>query len=317
LRAGEYNERVNVTCPAWLLASMLVAAVGCSGKGAWVATGSRSAFPSPLSVANATAITIDATYIYWIASDGFLYRAPRSSGDVDRVPLPAPGKLLGAHNDVFVGWTDGSGNAAVADIDPPAGTVTAVNHQPGALVGMVAGQHGYSFAVAAPDGTQVETCLNGVCQPLQGIKSDFKSLALDLPTKTYYVLTADGLRTCTVSGGCPAQAAATPAATSLIAALPGTYFLLDANGQAFAAGGAPRLGSLAVPGPTKLVVVDGNGHTPSPVGTWSNGAQLAQTLLAPGATTTGLAAACTDFEVDATGRPIYCLVGSSTIQVIP
>jgi hypothetical protein len=305
---------------AWLLGGALAAGVACSGQngtGAWVATGDHSAFPAPLVVDKATAITIDATYIYWITTDGYLYRAPRSGGEVDRVRLPAPGTLLGAHNDVFVGWTDSSGNAAIADIDPPTGTVTAMSHQPGALRGLVAGQHGYSFAAAAPDGTLVQTCLNGVCPPPSDIKSDFRSLALDLPTKTFYVLTVDGLRTCTVTGGCPAQAATIPAATTLIAALPGTYYLLDSNGQASGKGGSPNLGSAAVPNATKLVVVDGNGHTTSPVGTWSNGSRLAQSLLAPATTTSQLAVACTDFDVDATGRPIYCLVGSSSIQVIP
>jgi hypothetical protein len=305
---------------AWLVGGALATAVACSnqtGAAGWVATGDASAFPSPLTVDKATAITLDGTYVYWITTDGFLYRAPRSAGEVDRVPLPAPGALLGAHNDVFVGWTDGSGNAAIADIDPATGTVTAVNHQPGALRGLVAGQRGYSFAVAAPDGTLVETCVDGACPQLSDIKSDFKSLALDLPTRTFYVLTVDGLRICTVSGGCPTQAAPTPAATTLVAALPGTYFLLDSNGQASGMGGSPNLGSAAVPGPTKFVVVDGNGHTTNPVGTWSNGSQLAQCLLAPGTTTSQIAMACTDFEVDATGRPIYCLVGSSSIQIIP
>jgi hypothetical protein len=302
---------------AWLVCGALAAATACSSKSAWVATGAHAAFPSPLAVDKATAITIDATYIYWITGDGFLYRAPRASGEIDRLPLPAPGTRLGAHNDVFVGWTDGSGNAAIADIDPPTGTVTAQSHLTGALVGMVAGQHGYAFAAAAPDGTDVLTCLQGVCPALPEIKSGFKSLALDLPTKTFYVLTTDGLRTCTVSGGCPTGAEAMPAATTLIAALPGTYFLVDANGQAFARGGTTKLGEAAVPSPDKLMVVDGNGHTPSPVGTWSNGTQIAQTLLAPAAKTTTIAMACTDFDVDATGRPIYCLVGSSSIRVIP
>jgi hypothetical protein len=304
---------------AGLVGVALAAGVACSRPltVAWVATGDHAAFPSPLTVDKATAITIDATYIYWITTDGFLYRAPRAAGEIARVRLPAPGALLGAHTDVYVGWTDGSGNAAIADIVPATGTVTAVNHQPGMLRGLVAGQRGYSFAVAAPDGTLVQTCLDGVCPPLPDIKSDFKSLALDLPTRTFYVLTVDGLRTCTVSGGCPAQAATTPAATTLVAALPGTYFFLDANGQASGKGGSPNLGSAAVAGPTKFVVVDGNGHTTSPVGTWSNGAQLAQCLLAPATTTTQLAVGCTDFDVDATGRPIYCLVGSSTIQIIP
>jgi hypothetical protein len=64
------------------------------------------------------------------------------------------------------------------------------------------------------------------------------------------------------------------------------------------------------------VVVDGNGHTTSPVGTWSNGSQIAQCLLTSATTTTQLEVACTDFDVDATGRPIYCLVGNSTLQVI-
>jgi hypothetical protein len=316
--AAEYNERVKAARTSWLVGGVLAAAVGCSGPtGAWVATGEYAAFPSPLPVDKATAITIDATYIYWITTDGFLYRAPRSAGSVDRVRLPAPGTLLGSHNDVFVGWTDGSGNAAIADITPATGMVAAMNQQPGALVALVAGQHGYSFAAAAPGGTRVQACLNGVCSQPEEIESAFKSLALDLPTRTFYVLTVDGLRTCTLSGGCPAQAAATPAAATLIAALPGTYFFLDSNGQASAKGGSPNLGSAAVPGATKLVVVDGNGHTTSPVGTWSNGSRLAQCLLAPATTTSQVAMACSDFDVDATGRPIYCLVGSSTIQIIP
>ncbi|HEY3669090.1 MAG TPA: hypothetical protein VGL19_23995, partial [Polyangiaceae bacterium] len=194
---------------------------------------------------------------------------------------------------------------------------TAMNHQPGALRGMVAGQHGYSFAVDAPDGTLVQTCLEGVCTEPSDIKSDFKSLALDLPTKTFYVLTDDGLRTCTLSEGCPAEATSKPEATALIAALPGTYFLLDSNGQASGAGDSANLGSAAVPGPTKFTVVDGNGRTTSPVGTWSNGSQLAQSLLAPETETSEIALACADFDVDATGSPIYCLVGGSSIRINP
>jgi hypothetical protein len=290
----------------WLI---LVAALGACQPSAWVPTGDRSAFPSLLAVSNATAITIDATFIYWITTDGFLYRAPRSSGDVARIPLPAPGTLLGAHNDLFVGWTDTSGNAAIADIDPPSGMLNATNQLTGHLRGLVAGQHGYSFASGA---TQAQTCLNGVCTSAS-ISSAFKSLALDLPTKTFYVLTTDGLRICSLSNGCPPQAAATSA--TLIAALPSTYFLVDDTGQASSAAG--NLGTPAVATPTKLIVVDGNGHTPSPVGTWSNGTTLAQTLLDPTATTNVISSACTDFDVDATGRPIYCLVGNSSIQVIP
>jgi hypothetical protein len=311
---------VKATRLGWLVGGTLAAGVACSDHPRavlWVETGDRAAFPSPLEVAEATAITIDAAYVYWITTDGFLYRAPRSVGKVERVPLSAPGELLGAHNDIYIGWTDDSGNAVIADIDPPTGTVTATNRQPGALRGLVAGQHGYSFAIAAPDGTLVHTCLEGVCPQPSDIASDYKSLALDLPTRTFYVLADDGLRTCSVSDGCPVQATTTPAATTLVAALPGTYFLLDANGQAFGKDGTPNLGSAAAPGPTKFVVVDGNGRTKSPVGTWSNGSQLAQCLLAPGTTTTQLAMACTDFEVDATGRPLYCLVGSSSIRIIP
>src|SRR5262249_56426378 len=120
-----------------------------------------------------------------ITSNGFLYRAPRAGGGVDRMTLPAPGVLLGAHNDVFVGWTDGNGNGTIADIDPPAGTVTALNQKPGALRGMVAGQHGYSFAVAPPDGTLVQTCLNADCTQPPDIQSEPKSLPPDLTTKTF------------------------------------------------------------------------------------------------------------------------------------
>jgi hypothetical protein len=301
----------------------VLAALACSSSGqrpapsAWIATGDHAAFPSPLTVDKATAVTIDATYLYWITTDGFLYRAPRSGGEVDRVALPAPGTRVWAHDDVFVGWTDGSGNAAIAEIDPATGVVTVVNHKPGALLALIAGRHGYSFAVATPDGIEVQTCLDSGCAAVQDIKSALKSLALDLTTNTYYVLTVDGLRTCTVDGGCPAQAAATPAAAMLVTALPGTYYLVDSNGQASGPGGSPNLGSPAAPSPTtKFNVDDGNGPN-ALVGTWSNGAELAQCVLAPGTTTTQIAAACTDFETDATGRPIYCLVGSSTIQVIP
>ena len=305
---------------AWLVGAAL--SVACSDQpggvaAGWVATGDQAAFPAPLTVARATAITIDGTYLYWITTDGFLYRAPRAGGGIDRALLPAPGALLNAHNDIFVGWTDASGNAAIADIDPPTGKVIAVNHQPGALRGMIGGQRGYSFAVAAPDGTGVQACRDQTCTQLLDIKSEFKSLANDFPTNTFYVLTADGLHTCTLMDGCPNPAVTVPQASALVAALPGTYYLLDSNGQASGTGGAPNLGSPAAPQPTKFVVVDGNGHTTDPVGTWSNGSQLAQTLLTPAATTTRLDNACTDFEVDATGRPLYCLVGSSMIQIIP
>ncbi len=300
----------------------VLAAVACSssgqrppdlGAGKWTATGDHAAFPSPLTVDKATAVTIDGTYLYWITTDGFLYRAPRAGGEVDRVALPAPGTRVWAHNDIFVGWTDDSGNTGVAEIDPATGMVTVVNHKPGALLALIAGRHGYAFAVATPDGTEVQTCLDTGCAAVQDIKSELKSLALDLTTNTYYVLTVDGLRTCTVDGGCPTQAAATPAAATAVTALPGTYYLLDSNGQASGSGGSPNLGSPAAPNPTKFNVDDGNGI----VGTWSNGVELAQCRLVPGTTTTQIAAACTDFETDATGRPIYCLVGSSTIQVIP
>jgi hypothetical protein len=306
---------------AQLLGTVLaLGMVACSSEEhahSWVPTGSQAAFPAPLSVDQATAITIDATYMYWITTGGFLCRAPRSGGAVERVPLPATGVLLGAHNDVFVGWTDTGGNAQIADIDPATGTVLAMNELPGVLRGLVAGQHGYSFASGAAGVTRVQTCLNGVCAPTVEIASEFKSLALDLPTKTYHVLTADGLRTCTLSDGCPTDAATIPAASSLIASLPGTYFVVDANGQAFGTDSSSPLGSPAVVNPTKLMVVDGNGHTTSPVGTWSNGTALAQALLAPGESTSELAEACTDFDVDATGRPLYCLDGSSSIRVIP
>jgi len=304
---------------AWFV-GVLSSVAACSdhpNTTSWVATGDHSDFPAALAVNEATAITIDATYLYWIATDAFLYRAPRAGGEVARAPLPAAGVLLGAHSDVYVGWTDASGNAAIADIDPATGVVVAMNHQPGTLRRLVAGQRGYSFAVDAPDGTLVQTCLEGVCtQPLD-IASELDSLALDLPTKTFYVLTADGLRTCTLSDGCPADAASTPADATLIAALPGTYFLLDSQGQASGAGGSPNLGTAAAPSPTKFVVVDGNGQSPGPIGTWSNGSELARTLLAPAIQTTEVATACSDFDVDATGSPIYCLVGGSSIQVIP
>ena len=305
---------------AWLVGTTLVAGLACSSQPRavdWAATGDRAAFPAPLTVDNATAIAANLTYLYWITADGFLYRAPRAGGEVARVALPAPGTLVAVHDDIYVGWTDDSGNAAVADIDPATGTVTAVNHQAGALSALVAGRRGYSFATVAPDGTLVQTCFDGVCPAPADIKSDYKSLALDLTTETYYVLTDDGLRTCAVNGGCPVEADTTPAATTLVWALPSTYFLVDSNGQVSAKGGSPNLGSAAAPGPTKFMADDGNGQIPSPVGTWSNGSQLAQSVLDPGATTTELAVACTDFDVDVTGRPIYCLVGGSTVQVIP
>lgn len=308
---------VKVARTAVLIATALAACSDAPGgvPMGWVSTGNQAAFP--VTVAKATAITIDGTYLYWITTDGFLYRVPRAGGGIDRVSLPAPGQMLNAHNDVFVGWTDGSGNASVADIDPMTGKIVGINHQTGALRGMIGGQRGYSFAVAAPGGTRVQACRDGTCTALIDIPSEFKSLANDFPTDTFYVLTADGLRTCTLGGGCPAQAATVPSASALVAALPGTYYLLDANGQASGTSGSPSLGTAAVPQPTKLVVVDGNGHTAAPVGTWSNGSQLAQTLLTPAATTTTLANACTDFEVDATGRPLYCLVGSGMVQIIP
>jgi hypothetical protein len=304
---------------ACLLGIVVVAAVACSsqtGAVAWIATGDRAAFPSPLTVDNATAITIDETFLYWITTDAFLYRVPRTGGAVVRVPLPAPGMLVRAHDDVYVGWTDDSGNAAIAEIDPATGKVSVVNHQAGHLRGLVAGQRGYSFATAAATGTLVQTCLEGVCPQQVAINSDFESLALDLPTKTFYVLTADGLRACTLDAGCPTEAATPPASTSLIIALPGAYFLLTSSGQAYGMDGA-SLGSAAVPGPTKFWADDGNGPATSPVGTWSNGSALAQCLLAPGTTTTELPVACADIDVDATGRPIYCLAGSSSIQIIP
>jgi hypothetical protein len=311
---------VNAMRMAWLVAGMLVAGVGCSDHPRaveWVTTGDRAAFPSSLTVDQATAISANLSYVYWITADGFLYRAPRAGGEVGRVPLPASGARIAVHDDIYVGWTDDSGNTVIADIDPPSGAVTVANQQAGALRGLVAGKRGYSFASPAPDGTLVQTCLRGVCPQPAHIESDYKSLALDLTTETFYVLTVDGLRTCTVSGGCPATADATPAATTLVWALPDTYFLLDSNGQVFGEGGSSMLGSAAAPSPTKIMVDDGNGLNPNPVGTWSNGSQLAQGVLVPGATTTELAVACTDFDLDATGRPIYCLVGSSTIQVIP
>jgi hypothetical protein len=304
---------------AWLVGvlSSVAACADHPDSTRWVGTGDRADFPSSLAVNEATAITIDATYLYWISRDAFLYRAPRAGGEVARVPLPAAGALLGAHTDVYVGWTDGSGSAAIADIDPATGAVVAMNHQPGTLRGLVAGQRGYSFAVDAADGTLVQTCLEGVCAQPSDIPSDFKGLALDLPTKTFYVLTVDGLRSCTLSAGCPAEASVTPAETTLIAALPGTYFLLDSNGQASGAGASPNLGSASAPSPTKFVVVDGNGQSSGPIGTWSNRSELARTLLATATETTEVATACSDFDVDATSSPIYCLVGSSSIQVIP
>ena len=312
----------------WLI-GIVLAAVACSssaqrssdlgpeppdlGASGWTATGAQTAFPSPLTVDKATALNIDAAYLYWITTDGFLYQAPRAGGEVRRVALPAPATHIWVHNDIFVGWTDGSDNTTITGFDPATGSVTTVNHKPGALLGLIGGQHGYSFAVATPGGTLVQTCLDAGCAAEQNIPSEFKSLALDLPTMTYYVLTVDGLRTCTVNGGCPAQAAAVPAATRFVSALPGRYYLLDSNGQASGPGGSPNLGTAAAPNPIKFEAVDGNGL----LGTWSNGTKLAQTVLDPGATTTEIAAACTDFETGATGRPFYCLVGSSTIQVMP
>jgi hypothetical protein len=306
----------------WLVGGTLAAAVACSDHPRsvkWVKTGARAAFPSPLTVDQATAIAIDAAYLYWITKDGFLYRVPRSAGEVERVSLSAQGEHLAATNDIYVGWTEGSGStaiAAVADIDASIGTVTAMKHQPGVLRGLVGGRHGYSFAVVGPDGTRVQTCLDGVCPEPSDIESAYKSLALDLTTKTFYVLAADGFRTCSLSHGCPHEAATTPAETTLVATMPGSYFLLDTNGQVLGNDGSLTLGSAAAPDPTKFMVDDGNGRITTPIGTWSNGSQLAQCPLAPATATTQFAMACTDFDVDPTGRPIYCLSGSSSIQVI-
>jgi len=312
---------------ARLIGNAFAACVECSSsphddvkKGVrWSETGESAAFPSPLEVHGATAIATDATRLYWISTDGFLYRAPRSGGGIARVALPTTGApLLAVHNDVYVGWTDADGHAAIADIDPATGTVTTVSHQPDPLRALVGGQRGYGFAVTTPDGTRIQACLDSVCSPPSNIASPFKSLALDLPTKTYYVLTEDGLRTCSLRDGCPAVAATAPATAALVATLPGMHFLLDANGQLFANDGSTPLGSAAVPGPIKFMVDDGNGKIPNLVGTWSNGAQLAQRVLTPQATTTVIDAACSDFDDDATGRPIYCLVGGGdTIEVIP
>jgi hypothetical protein len=299
----------------WLLCIALVGWVACSdqtGADGWVATGEHSAFPSPLTVNDATAIKLDATNLYWVTRDGFLYRTPRSGGEVDRVRLPAPAEFLSVHNDVFVGWTDGSGSAVIEDIDPPSGRVNATIHQPGALLALESGQRGYSYAVAAPGGIRVQACRDGVCTDLIDIPSELMGLANDFPTRTFYVLTADGLRTCTLDAGCPAQATPTPAATAFVDALPGTYFFLDSNGQPLGKDGSP-LGTAAVPGPTDWEVVDGAGD----VATWSNETQLAQCALAPGATTSLLAVACASFDTDATGRPIFCLQDSSTVQLVP
>jgi hypothetical protein len=303
---------VKVARTSWLLGALALACSDPAVDAGWVATGAQAAFPAPLTVSKATATNIDGTYLYWLTSDGFLYRAPRAGGEIHRRPLPAPATIITAHNDVFVGWTDAGGNAAIEEIDPVTGKVTAEIHQTGALLGLVAGQRGYGFAVAAPDGTRVQACRDGICTDLIDIPSAYKSLALDFPTRTFYVLTADGLRTCSLDTGCPAQAATTPAGTKFVADLPGVYFLMDANGQPHGSDGS-MLGSPAAPGPIKWEVVDGNGY----VATWSNGSQLAQCTLAAGATTTQMDVACSDFETDATGRPIYCLVGSSMIQVIP
>jgi hypothetical protein len=306
--------RSNEMRTAWLLCAALVATAGCSGEGAdgWAATGDRSAFPSPLTVGEATAIRLDGTYLYWVTTDGFLYHTPRAGGEVGRVRLPATAEFLSVHNDVYVGWTDGSGSAAIEDIDPSSGTVNALIQQPGALLALESGQRGYSYAVAAPGGIRVQACRDGACTDLIDIPSAFIGLANDFPTRTFYVLTADGLRTCTLDAGCSALAAPTPTGTMFVDALPGTYFLLDSKGQPFGRDGSP-LGTAAAPGPTDWEVVDGNGY----VATWSNETQLAQCTLGPGATTSLLSVACASFDTDSTGRPIFCLQGSSTVQVLP
>src|SRR5438552_654146 len=115
---------------AWLVGGALAAGLACSdqpgGVGlGWAATGDRAAFPSPLTVNGATAIKLDATNLYWITTDGFLYYTPRAGGDVSRLQLPAVAEFLSVHNDVYVGWTDGSGNAVIQEIDPPSGNVKA------------------------------------------------------------------------------------------------------------------------------------------------------------------------------------------------
>jgi hypothetical protein len=298
----------------WWLGVALVAGGACgqSGAGGWVATGDRSAFPSALTVSEATAIKLDATNLYWLTSAGFLYHTPRAGGEIGRARLPAPAEFLSVHNNVYVGWTDGGGNAVIEEIDPPSGKVNATIQQPGALLALESGQRGYSYAVAATGGVRVQACRDGACTDLIDIPSQLVGLSNDFPTRTFYVLTTDGLRACSLDGGCPAQATATPAATGFVEALPGTYFFLDANGQPLAKDGSP-LGTAAAPGPTDWEVVDGNGY----VATWSNETQLAQCTLAPGATTSQLAVACASFDVDATGRPIFCLQGSSTIQLVP
>jgi hypothetical protein len=190
--------------------------------------------------------------------------------------------------------------------------VSAIIHQPGALLELESGQRGYSYAVAAPGGSRVQACRDGICTDLIDIPSQVLGLTNDFPTRTFYVLTAEGLRTCTLDGGCPAQGAHTPTGTAFVEALPGTYFFLDSKGQPLARDGSP-LGTAAVPGPTDWEVVDSNGY----VATWSNETQLAQCTLGPGAKTNQLAVACASFDTDATGRPIFCLQGSSSVQVIP
>jgi hypothetical protein len=307
----EYNAGVSMARTAWLVGFAFAACSDQTGVVVWQATGDRSALPSPLTV-EATAIRLDATYLYWVSTDGFLYHTPRAGGAVARVRLPAPAEFISVSDDVYVGWTDSSGNAVIEEFDPASGRVLATIHQPGALLGLESGQRGHSYAVAAPGGIQVQACRDGVCTDLLDIPSELRDLSNDFSTRTFYVLTADGLRICTLDGGCPAQATATPAAATLLQSLPGTYFFLDSNGQPFARDGS-MLGTAAVPGPTSWNVDDGNGQ----VATWSNKTQLAQCSLVPGATTTELAVACTSFDTDATGRPIYCLQGSSTVLVIP
>jgi hypothetical protein len=296
---------------------LLCVAIGsaCSGQTGdegWIATGDRSALPSALGVKDATGIKLGSDNLYWVTSDGFLYRTPRTGGDVGRVRLPAAADFLSVHNDVFVGWTDGGGNAVIEEIDPPSGKVIAAFQQPGKLLELESGQRGYSYAVAAPDGSRVQACRDGACTGLIAIPSEVTGLSNDFPTRSFYVLTTEGLRACSLDTGCPAQATPTPAATAFVEALPGIYFFLDTNGQPLGKDGSP-LGSAAVPGPTDWEVVDGNGY----VATWSNETHLAQCTLAPGATTTELELACTSFDTDATGRPIYCLHGSSTVEVVP
>src|SRR4051812_9779404 len=117
-----YNQRMRPAGVPWLI-GVALAAVACSssatppsdlapdasdlGPGTadlapsgWTPTGAQAAFPAALAVDKATALTIGAEHIYWITTDGFLYRAPRSPGAVDRVALPAPATHVWVHNDL-------------------------------------------------------------------------------------------------------------------------------------------------------------------------------------------------------------------------